>query len=300
MVDLRTLFDASLLDHTLLGARVERWLLLVGTVLAATVVLMLLRRGLSHLIGRYAEDTSTYVDNVIAALLGKTRGYFLFTAALYGAAFFLGWSERGMRLGEWLLVLALVLQVGGWANAFLTLWTDRYRERHMEENAASVTTVQALVFLGRVALWVVVGLVVLDHFGVEVTALVAGLGGGGIAIGLAMQNVLSDLFASLSIVFDKPFVLGDMLDVDGLRGTVEHIGLKSTRVRSADRFRQQRPALQSCAEFAARKDQARRLHRGPCLPDAAGAPARRARHRRDYHAGNRGRALRVGALHRVR
>jgi small-conductance mechanosensitive channel len=81
-------------------------------------------------------------------------------------------------------------------------------------------------------LWAVVALLALDNMGFDITALVAGLGVAGIAVGLAVQNILGDLFASLSIVLDKPFVIGDFIVVDNLPGTVERIGIKTTRVRS--------------------------------------------------------------------
>jgi len=97
---------------------------------------------------------------------------------------------------------------------------------------AAVTTMQGLGFLARLVLGSVVVLVGLDHFGVNITAMVAGLGVGGVAVALAVQNVLGDLFASLSIVLDKPFVVGDFIVVGEQRGTVERVGLKTTRVRS--------------------------------------------------------------------
>ena len=75
-------------------------------------------------------------------------------------------------------------------------------------------------------------LIALDNLGVNVSALIAGLGVGGIAVALAVQNILGDLFASFSIVLDKPFVIGDFIIVDNFMGTIEHIGLKTTRVRS--------------------------------------------------------------------
>jgi small-conductance mechanosensitive channel len=75
-------------------------------------------------------------------------------------------------------------------------------------------------------------LLALDNLGFDITALVAGLGIGGIAVALAVQSVLGDLFASLSIVLDKPFVIGDFIIVDQYLGTVEHVGLKTTRIRS--------------------------------------------------------------------
>jgi small-conductance mechanosensitive channel len=90
----------------------------------------------------------------------------------------------------------------------------------------------ALGFIVQMGLWSAVVLLALDNLGVDITALVAGLGVGGVAVALAVQNILGDLFASLAIVLDKPFVLRDFIIVGDLLGTVEHIGLKTTRVRA--------------------------------------------------------------------
>ncbi len=102
----------------------------------------------------------------------------------------------------------------------------------MDEDTSSATTITFLGFVARIILWVIVLLLILDNLGVNITGLVAGLGIGGIAVALAVQNVLGDLLASLSIVLDKPFVIGDFVVVDSLSGTIEHIGLKTTRIRS--------------------------------------------------------------------
>jgi small-conductance mechanosensitive channel len=87
-------------------------------------------------------------------------------------------------------------------------------------------------FVARMLIWSILILVALDNFGVNITALLAGLGVGGVAVALALQNVLGDLFASLSIALDKPFVVGDSLNIDTYTGWVEHIGIKTTRLRS--------------------------------------------------------------------
>ena len=81
-------------------------------------------------------------------------------------------------------------------------------------------------------IWSVIALVALDSLGINVTTVVAGLGIGGVAVALAVQNILGDLFASLSIILDKPFVMGDFLIIDEHMGSVEYIGLKTTRIRS--------------------------------------------------------------------
>jgi small-conductance mechanosensitive channel len=85
--------------------------------------------------------------------------------------------------------------------------------------------------MSRLTLWVIVTLMVLDNFGINITTLVASLGVGGVAVALATQNILGDLFASLSIMLDKPFEVGDFIIVGEVLGAVEHIGLKTTRVR---------------------------------------------------------------------
>jgi len=102
----------------------------------------------------------------------------------------------------------------------------------MNQDTSSATTITFLGFIARLILWVIVLLLILDNLGVNITGLVAGLGIGGIAVALAVQNILGDLLASLSIVLDKPFVIGDFVVVDSLSGTIEHIGLKTTRIRS--------------------------------------------------------------------
>ncbi len=128
--------------------------------------------------------------------------------------------------------VALLAQAALWGDAVLLFSIARYARRHKEVDAASVTTLSALGFVGRVTIWAAAVLLAAQNMGVNVTAMVAGLGIGGVAVALAAQNVLGDLFASASIVLDKPFVLGDFIVVGDEMGSVEYIGLKTTRLRS--------------------------------------------------------------------
>ncbi len=133
---------------------------------------------------------------------------------------------------DYIAILSLFLQVGIWCNVVVGYWSSAYIARH-HRDAADAMTIQAISVLVKVSLWVLLAVLTLEEgFRQNVTALVAGLGVGGIAIAFALQNVLSDLFAAMSIVTDKPFVIGDAIQVDTFSGKVEHIGLKSTRVRS--------------------------------------------------------------------
>ena len=259
----------TLLESSLFGATTEQWMLLAVAAVLSTIGLWLLRRFLSwkrrRREARHAETTAaenerlegeadetaapgepppsdeppphgvkaqSWYRQLGAELIDCTRMYFLFTLSLYICARIIGLNERGLTLVGTLLTVALIVQIGEWGNRLITFWMERYRAERLEQDAASVTTAQAVGFVGRLILWSVVGLLLLDNFGIDVTALIAGVGVAGIAIGLALQNVLGDLFASLSIVVDQPFVVGDFLIIDGYLGAVEHIGLKTTRIRS--------------------------------------------------------------------
>jgi small-conductance mechanosensitive channel len=127
----------------------------------------------------------------------------------------------------------MLLQCGFWATRGLDFWLrHRFAQGDVNETGAREMTRSLLSFLARVVLWSLVALLILDNLGLNVTALIASLGIGGIAVALAVQNILGDLFASLSIAIDKPFVIGDFIIVDDLMGTVEHVGLKTSRIRS--------------------------------------------------------------------
>jgi small-conductance mechanosensitive channel len=109
---------------------------------------------------------------------------------------------------------------------------ERKRGRSLAADRAMVGSLGIIGFIVNVVIWALVVLLTLDNLGIDITALVAGLGIGGIAVALAVQNILGDLFASLSIALDRPFVVGDFLNVGDFLGTVENIGIKSTRLRS--------------------------------------------------------------------
>jgi small-conductance mechanosensitive channel len=132
------------------------------------------------------------------------------------------------------VVLGLMVQAALWVNSLVDDAFDRQIARQRGRNGEAVTTLTLLGIAARAAVWVLAALLILNHLNFDITALIAGLGIGGIAVALAVQNILGDLFASLSIVLDKPFVVGDFVVVGELRGTIERIGLKTTRVRSLD------------------------------------------------------------------
>jgi small-conductance mechanosensitive channel len=135
------------------------------------------------------------------------------------------------RLLDILFIIAFALQGAIWARE-LILGVISRRAREDPSETAVGNALAIIRVLVSVALFAIAIIVILDNLGVNVTALIAGFGIGGIAIGLAAQGIFSDLFAALSILFDKPFKRGDTIQYDQTTGTVERIGLKTTRLRS--------------------------------------------------------------------
>ena len=214
------------------GALLVDWLKALGVWAALSGLFIGLRWVLANRLTALAQRTRTHLDDIVANVLHRTRAYFLVGLAFYAAAAIVQLPSVVIRWGGLIAFVLLLLQIVRWGIGLITLYVERYRQQKLDQDPAAVTSMQALGFIGRLALWTLVLLVALDNFGVDITALIASVGIAGVAIGLAVQNILGDLFASLSIVLDKPFVVGDFIIVDNYLGTVEYIGLKSTRIRS--------------------------------------------------------------------
>lgn len=170
---------------------------------------------------------------LVAQALVAAKGSLLFLAGLASFGQRLVLPEQAYPWMQSALVFFLALQVMISMNRALTAWSDRFRPEDLADHGAQQTTMKMLLFFGRFLLFVIGTLVVIDNLpGVQITALVASLGIGGIAVALALQSILTDIFASLTITIDKPFVLGDFIIVGDHLGAVENIGLKTTRIRS--------------------------------------------------------------------
>lgn len=220
------------LNRIFYGNTVWTWLLALLIMILVGVILRVLRGVILHRLTRFAEHTATELDDLVVDLLKRTRLFFLLVVSLYAGSLALTLPEVATRVISTVTVLVLLIQAGIWGTGLVSFWVTRYVRRKLEEDAATATSMTALGFIAKLVLWAVLFLLALDNMGVEIGPLIAGLGIGGIAVALALQNVLADLFGALSIVLDKPFVIGDFIIVGDLLGTVERIGLKTTRVRS--------------------------------------------------------------------
>jgi small-conductance mechanosensitive channel len=218
------------LTETFYGNELQTWLIAAGITLGVLIALRLLEQVVIARAAKLTAKTSTIVDDLVIGAIRKTKLIYLAIVAVFIGSMSLTLDPEVRRILWKATIIATLIQAGIWISTALQIWLENYRKE--ESDGGHRMTMNALSFIGRMILWATILLLILDNLGVDVTALVAGLGIGGVAVALAVQNILGDLFSSLSIVLDKPFVLGDFVIVGDLMGSVEHIGIKTTRVRS--------------------------------------------------------------------
>ncbi len=222
----------DLMNTQFWGNSLAAWLIAAGIALALVVILLALRRILSRQLRKLADRTTTKVDDLGADLVAGIRPIILIVIAFAFGANSLELPARLSRLLELTTVIALLIQAGISGNTIVTFLLAQALRPGEGADSGRRTSLAILGFVGRVVVTSLVALLILDNIGVNISALLAGLGIGGIAVALALQNVLGDLLASLAILLDKPFEAGDFIVVDQYLGTVEHVGLKTTRIRS--------------------------------------------------------------------
>ena len=222
-----------MLDQVVLGNSIKLWLVAGGIVFVTYFLLLLLKRFVEWRVAKWAKKTVTQFDDFLVDLIANTKNIMLLIFAIFMASKTLEIKQSIQEFIDVFTMVVLLLQVGFWLNAVISYLIQRQVNKQLKSNASNATTLSALGTIAKGVVWVLLTVMALDNIpGVEVSTLITGLGIGGIAIGLAVQNILGDLLSSLSIVLDRPFVIGDFITVGDFSGTVEHIGIKSTRVRS--------------------------------------------------------------------
>ncbi|HYM43769.1 MAG TPA: mechanosensitive ion channel family protein [Steroidobacteraceae bacterium] len=211
------------------------WLVSLAIFLITLTVLPLVKRVLAAQRRRLSARGLAQVHlalELTALLARRTSRLFLWGVAVWLASRDLTFPARIERSLTVVLVLLLWMQIALWTMAAVRYGVDARRQRSTGPDTLLKSSMEVILFAAGLLVWGVAGLLALDNLGVEIRPLLAGLGIGGIALALAVQTVLADLLASLSIALDKPFGLGDFLTIDDCQGSVEHIGVKSTRLRS--------------------------------------------------------------------
>jgi small-conductance mechanosensitive channel len=229
---------ADFLAHTLGASErifyqnsIAEWLLAGIVTVGVWSGLSLLRRSIAARAMRLSATHRSTPVRLLFHLFGNTKQFLFLALALDAGEQNLTLPARLQHIVSATVSMLILLQVGLWAVRTLRFYLE-IKERERGSDRLFAGSLDIINFVGRMLIWALLILVALDNLGVNITALLAGLGVGGVAVALALQNILGDLFASLSIALDKPFVVGDTLNIDAYTGSVEHIGIKTTRLRS--------------------------------------------------------------------
>jgi small-conductance mechanosensitive channel len=219
------------LDRSFYGNTVLDYLIFAGAVLVGFAAITILRRVFVPRLGRWAKGSRTTLDDILVRILERAVVPLLYYGVFYASIRSLTLHPiiaRGVDVAGALLMTF----IGVWALSSALVYLIRTRWTRRADPRAAENATRAIIPAVHVIVWSLGALYLLENLGFKISAVVTGLGIGGIAVALAAQAVLGDLFAYFAILFDKPFEVGDFIIVDDYMGSVEHIGVKTTRLRS--------------------------------------------------------------------
>jgi small-conductance mechanosensitive channel len=221
----------TILNYVLWENRVADYLKVLGAVVGGVIVLRILKYVVVRRVAAWAKKTDAPIDDVFVKSISKPLLPLLYLGTVYVAMGCLTIQPDAARVIEIVAKILLTLLGARFIIAVLVN-TIKYYWLAKEEDEARERTVRALMPIIKIAVWIVAVIFMFDNLGFKVTTVVAGLGIGGVAVALAGQAILKDLFGYFSILFDRPFEIGDLIAVGDKIGTVERIGVKTTRLRS--------------------------------------------------------------------
>ncbi len=223
----------SLLQLKIWGNSNADYLIALAIFVGALIILKIFRTVVLKKLEKAAEKTKTDMDDVVVRIVRDINPPFYLFVSFYAGFKFLTASVAVGRIIDGLLVLALVFQAARALQSLINFWAEKtVKNKPEEEQIKAKAAIKNIASGLKILLWGFAFLIILSNWGFDVTSLIAGLGIGGIAVAFALQNILGDIFSSFSIFFDKPFQVGDFIIVGSDMGTVEKIGLKSTRLRT--------------------------------------------------------------------
>ena len=218
--------------HTeFLGNTVLNWLIALGIIIVALVSLYLVKNFVTQQLRKWSGSTNTTLDDFIVTLIEKCVVPYLYFISIISPTFWLVLSPKATRIFHVIALLITTFYILKAINAavqyFIYSFLQKQEGGEMKKRQAG-----GIVVILKIIIWVLGIVFLLDNLGYNITTIIAGLGIGGIAIALAAQTFLGDLFSYFAILFDRPFEIGDFITVDDKMGVVEYIGIKTTRLRT--------------------------------------------------------------------
>jgi len=223
----------GILAYQILDNAVLQYFIAIAVFLALFFVLKIFKNIIILRLKRLSEKTKTDIDDLLIKIISSVRQFFYLFLSFYIAVRFLNGSELFFRIINYLFFLIIIYYIVKAIESVIDYGAEKLVEkRKKQEKELSQSVVSLLTKIIKAVIWMLAVIIVLQNLGYNITTLAAGLGIGGIAIALALQNILGDLFASFAIYFDKPFEIGDYIVIGDDAGTVTQIGIKSTRIQS--------------------------------------------------------------------
>lgn len=208
------------------------YLLAAGISLLAYILILGVKLLLSTKLSRFTGKHKNKWDDIVVFTIEKTTQFFMASSAIYIGIKAIKASRDVNIYSNRIYFIIVMWQVAIWSHHLLEKWISSSIRKRTQRNRAAASSISLIQLTARMTLFSVIFLFTLSNLGIKITTIIAGLGVGGIAVALALQKILGDLFASLSIVLDKPFVVGDFIIIDHYLGEVEKIGIRTTRIRS--------------------------------------------------------------------
>ena len=228
-----SLLDNQLFNLMVFGNPAWKWGLAILITFIFFVVAGFLKRFAEKNLYALATKTKSNVDDYLFEILSTISPIFVLGVSLYTATKIIYLNQDVDAVVGQIFILVLFWQLTKWAVLIANTIFARYKNiKAGHDDMHGVTAINGLNAVTKFAIWFIFLMLALDNLGVDITALVAGLGIGGLALALAAQSILGDLFASLTIMIDKPIALGDYIVIDDFMGTVKAIGIKSTKIES--------------------------------------------------------------------
>ena len=219
------------LNYMIFGNTVFRYLVTAFVFVAGMLIIKLIIHKVIQRIKKFAEKTATTFDDFLVGLLENIILPLLYLVVMYFALKSLVFPEILEKTLNYIILGVLVFFAVRVVIAFISYGFKIYLKKQGDDNALE-KSLQGIMVVIKLVVWTGAVIFFLDNLGFKISAVIAGLGIGGVAVALAAQTILKDLFSYFCILFDHPFKAGDFIIIGDFMGTIEHIGIKTTRIRS--------------------------------------------------------------------